>query len=129
MSWLAPDYFDRELPLSVDDRKEIRRQAWKLWFANRWNPAIYIVVIAAINVLGDLALRHIRGHIGQMLWWHWLIAAIVFILILLCSIRGLQSWRFAPLARQVVREQGFNICPKCGKRLRDATDCPRHGAV
>ena len=128
VSFLAPDYLDRDLPLSVDDRKEVRRQAWKLWLANRWNLLLYVVVIAAINVLGDLALREFRTRAGQMTWWHWLIAALIFFAVLYGCIMILQRWRFAPLARRIVREQGFNICHKCGRWLREETACPRHGA-
>jgi len=132
MSFLTPDYFDRALPLSSDDRKEVRRQAWKRWFAQRVNLSLYIVVIAGINVTADLAWRGYRHGQVQTAWWEWVIAGTVFVIALYGALLVLQRWRFAPLAREVVREQGFNVCRRCGRWLRDEppemSACPHCGA-
>jgi len=132
MSFLAPDYYDRELPLTKEDRKEVRRQTWKRWFAQRVNLSLYIVVIVAVNVIAESAWRAFKRGVGQPAWWHWVIAGLLIVIVLYATLLLLQRWRFAPLARRVVREQGFNICLKCGRWLkdspRDATTCPRCGA-
>jgi hypothetical protein len=127
---LGPDYLDPELPLSRDDLKEIRGRAWKLWFADRRNLSLYIVIIVALNLAADFGWRGYRGAASTVPWWHWVIAGAIFIVILYIVLQLLQRWRFAPLARRIAREQGFNICLKCGRGMKDEDKsverCARH---
>ena len=115
MSFLAPDYHDKRLSLSKDDLKEIRRQAWKLWFGNRWNPLIYVIAIIAVNAIFDYALGWLKNSVGRLGFWHWLAAGAVFVVAIYAMILLLQRWRFAPLVRRIIRDQGFDIDPKTGK--------------
>ena len=46
MSWVWPEYVDRELPLTRSERKAIHRDACRLWWANRWNIALYLTLPA-----------------------------------------------------------------------------------
>jgi hypothetical protein len=119
MSLLGPEYLDPALPLSKNDRKEIYGQAWKRWLKQRVNLSLYIIVIVALNLAADLAWRAYRGAAGPVPWWHWVIAGAVFLIVLYGVLLLLQRWRFAPLARQIVREQGFRLCAKCGRWLKD----------
>ncbi len=46
MSWVWPEYVSRDLPLTKQERKAIHRDAWKLWWANKWNFALYLTLPA-----------------------------------------------------------------------------------
>jgi hypothetical protein len=129
MNPLAPDYLDRDLPLSKADRKEIRRQAWGMWFHDRRNLAISIVAILAYNLAANGAWMGYRQFVPQPARSQQMVAAMVFVIGLYALILLLQRWRFAPLVRTVTRGQGFNVCLRCGTWLRETgiDRCPGCG--
>ncbi len=48
MSFLVPDYINRDLPLTSNQRKAIRKEAWKLWMKDWRNVLVYVAVIAVV---------------------------------------------------------------------------------
>jgi len=115
MSFLAPDYHDRRMPLSGGDVKEVRRQAWKLWFADRRNLSLYILAIVAMNAAFGFAFEAMMNRVAQPTAWHWIGGGAVFFILLYGMILSLQRWRFRPLIWRVLRGQGFEVDLKTGR--------------
>ena len=111
MSCLAPDYHDRRMPLSTDDLKEVRHQAWKRWFADRRNLSGYIVAIVAFGFGFEMLMRSLP----KPTVWHWLGGGVVFVTLLYVMILLLQRWRFRPLVWRVLKDQGFDVDLKTGR--------------
>jgi len=66
MSLLWPNYIHPDLPLTKQERKVIRRKAWKLWQANRWNLALHLLVcvIGFLVMLNAADGGDVAGHRG-----------------------------------------------------------------
>ena len=139
MSWIWPTYIYRDLPLTAQQRKAIHRDAWTLWWANKWNitlyltlPAFYLLtVFFASDVAGRLATAVGAGGFTHKL----LRAGAPFALLVLCFVAGgavLQRFRFAPCVYRATRRHGHDVCPKCGYWLKglseDTQRCPECGA-
>jgi len=138
MSWIWPEYVNRELPLSKRERKAIHRDAWRLWSANKWNILLYLALLAfylftvffASDLGGRLATLIGAGGLTNKLFR----AAAPFVLFVMCFVLGgaaLQRYRFAPCVYQATRGHGYDVCAKCGYWLRGLTDditrCPECG--
>lgn len=138
MSWVWPEYINRELPLSKQQRKAIHRDAWRLWWANKWNVAIYLVLPACYLLL-VLVASDVGGWVATFLGASGLIhklfrAAAPVILFLACFVLGgaaLRRYRFAPCVYRATREHGHDVCLRCGYWLRglpeDSSHCPECG--
>ncbi len=50
MSWIWPEHLNRDLPPTKQERRAIHHDAWKLWWANRWNIALYLTLPGMRNV-------------------------------------------------------------------------------
>ena len=121
MSWIWPEYVNRDLPLTKQERKAIHRDAWRLWWANKWNivlyltlPAFYLLIVFfASNVGGRVA-----TFIGASRLIHRLFrAGAPFALFVICFVVGgaiLQRHRFAPCVYRATRRQSYDVCAKCG---------------
>ncbi len=140
MSWIWPEYINRDLPLTRQERKAIHRDAWKLWQANKWNivtyaalPAFYLLTMSFISdVGGRLATFLGVGGLAHKLFR----AAAPFALLVICFVGGgavLQRFRFAPCVYRAARQRGHDVCPKCGYWLKglgaDTQRCPECGCV
>ena len=138
MSSIWPEYVARDLPLTRRQRKAVHRDAWKLWWANKWNivvylalPAFYLVIVPfASNLAGGLAAAVGAGGAVQKMSR----AAGPILLFLLCFVLGgaiLQRCRFAPCVYRALRRQGHDVCLECGYWLRGLDDktarCPECG--
>lgn len=139
MSWLWPEYIQRDLTLTKQQRKAVHRQAWKLWLRNKWNIALYLTLLAfyllTVFFASDVGGR-IATLIGARGWIHKLFrAGAPIALLVLCFVIGgaiLQRYRFAPCVYQATRQQGYDVCRKCGYWLKglgdDIKHCPECGA-
>lgn len=132
MSFLVPDYINRDLPLTSNQRKAIRKEAWKLWMKDWRNVLVYVAVIAVV-LGGALVLGWFIGRSGLVLP----AATLLFILVLYTALAWFANalfyrFRFAPLVRQVIQRYGYEICIKCGHWMRglttDTERCPECGA-
>jgi len=138
MSWIWPEYVDHQLPLTRQERRAIHRKAWKLWWANKWNFALYLTLPAfylltvpfASDVGGGVATFVGAGGLIHKL----LRAASPVALLLVCFVLGgavLQRCRFAPCVYQATRQHGCDVCGKCGYWLKglgeDVERCPECG--
>jgi len=140
MSWIWPEYVNRDLPLNPSQRKAIRRTAWKLWYASRWNIALYLT-LPAVYLLAMHFAADAGGRLAALLgidgFGHKLFrAAAPGALLLICFLGGgglLQRVRFAPCVYEASRRHGYDICRKCGYWLRglgdDVERCPECGAI
>ena len=138
MSWLWPEYIPRELVLTKQQRKVIHRQAWKLWSRNKWNFALYLTLLT-FYILTVFFASDMGGHIATLIGARGLIyklfrAAAPFVLLVSCFVIGgaiLQRYRFAPCVYQATRQQGYEVCSKCGYWLKglgdDIKHCPECG--
>jgi DNA-directed RNA polymerase subunit RPC12/RpoP len=140
VSWLWPEHVNRNLPLTKPERKQIHRDAWRLWFANRWNLVLYLSLIAvyALTVLyvpdgaGCLATLFGLGLTGHRLFR---LTASVGHAVLLFVVGGvvLQRYRFAPCVHRATRLHGYDVCAKCGYWLEglgeDGKRCPECGTA
>ncbi|MHC4948785.1 MAG: hypothetical protein ACYTG1_11070 [Planctomycetota bacterium] len=139
MSRLWPQFVDRELGLSRQQRKAIHREAWRLWARDKKNillyltlPVVYIVAVPFASDVGG-ALAHMVGVGGTV---HLLVrAASPVLLAAACFVLGgaiLQRYRFAPCVYRATRQQGYDVCARCGFWLRGLPDevatCPECGA-
>ncbi len=138
MSWIWPEYINPGLRLDRRQRKKIHRDAWKLWWANKRNIAMYLALPAfyllavffASDVGGWLASSiGVGGRIDRLFR-----ASAPVLLFVLCLVAGgaiLQRYRFAPCVYRAMREHGYDICVKCGYWLRGLPDdshrCPECG--
>lgn len=139
MSWVWPDYINPQLPLSKQQRKAIHRNAWRLWWADKWNIAIYLLLPVSYLLLVFVA-SDVGGWVATFLGASGLIyklfrALAPAILFLGCFVLGgavLQRYRFAPCVYRAIREHGHDVCLKCGYWLRglpdDGGQCPECGA-
>jgi hypothetical protein len=138
MSWVWPDYISRDLPLTRHQRKAIHRDAWKLWWANKWNvvlymtlPAFYLLTVFFASDVGGRVATFI-GATGAI---HRLFrAGAPFALLAICFVGGgavLQRFRFAPCVYRATRRHGHDVCRKCGYWLKGLGDdikrCPECG--
>ena len=138
MSWIWPEYVSRDLPLTTKQRKAIHRDAWKLWWANKWNVALYLTLpafyLVAVSVASDVGGR-IAAFIGASGLIHRLFrAGAPFALFVACFVLGgavLQRHRFAPCVYRAIRRHGYEVCTKCGYWLKgldaDIKRCPECG--
>jgi hypothetical protein len=125
MSWIWPDYIHRDLPLTKQERKAIYRDAWKLWWGNRWNLALYM----AFCLAGFLALLNaaefggwVAGSMGISGLPLKVCRAATLLMVLLAAAIFMRAvlgrYRFAPCIYQATREHGYDVCAKCGYWLR-----------
>ena len=138
MSWIWPEYINRDLPLTQQDRRAIHRLAWKLWWANKWNvvlylilPAFYLATVTFARDAGGLIAATLgAGGVFQKLCR----AGSLLVHLVMCFIVGgalLQRFRFAPCVYRAIQRHGYDVCLRCGYWLRgllDETDrCPECG--
>ncbi len=139
MSWIWPEYLNRDLSPTKQERRVIHHDAWKLWWANRWNIALYLMlpgfylltVFFASDVGGWVAtFLGASGSIHRMFR-----AGAPVALFGICFVAGgavLQRFRFAPCVYRATRQHGYDVCLKCGYWLRglggDVKRCPECGA-
>ncbi len=139
MSFLQPQYINRDLPLTKQERKAIHRAAWHLWRKDKRNFALYLalpaVYLSTVSSVRDLAgwfatLFEVTGLAHKLCR-----AAAPVALFLLCFFIGgaiLQRFRFAPCVYQAMRRRGHDVCPRCGYWLKglseDVERCPECGA-
>jgi DNA-directed RNA polymerase subunit RPC12/RpoP len=138
VSWILPEFVNRDLPLSKPERKAIHREAWRLWMANKWNVALYLILPASyligMNFVSDLGGR-LGGLVGATGLAHKLFrAGAPAVFLVLCFVLGgavLQRYRFAPCVYRATRKHGYDVCVKCGYWLRGLGDdierCPECG--
>lgn len=138
MSWIWPDYINRDLSLTKEERKAIHRDAWRLWWANRWNIALYLT-LPAFYLLAVFFSTDVGGQIATIIGARGLIhrlfrAGAPVVLFVLCFVVGgaiLQRSRFAPCVYQATRRHGHDVSRKCGYWLRglgdDIARCPECG--
>jgi hypothetical protein len=139
MSWIGPQYLHRDLGLSPQQRRAVHRDAWKLWARDRKNlllyltlPVAYLLAIPFACDVGGAAARLV-GAVG---WPHMLArAAAPVVLFVVCFLGGgaiLQRYRFAPCVYRAARQNGYDVCVRCGYWLKglgaDSTKCPECGA-
>ncbi|MHC5108320.1 MAG: hypothetical protein ACYTHJ_00405 [Planctomycetota bacterium] len=138
MSWIWPDYFHHDLRLTKQERKEIHRDAWRLWWSRKSNIALYamlpIFYLLTVFFAGDVGGR-VATLIGAGGLIHRLFrAGAPIALFVFCFILGgaaLQRLRFAPCVFRATRQHGYDVCIKCGYWLKglDASikRCPECG--
>jgi hypothetical protein len=119
-------------------RKEVHRDAWKLWWANKRNIAFYLLLPACYMLLvwfSSDAGGWLASLIGVSGRTHKLFrAAAPLVLFVLCFVLGgaiLQRYRFAPCVYRALRARGHGVCIRCGYWLRGLPDtsgrCPECG--
>lgn len=138
MSWIWPEYVNRELTLTRRERKAIHRDAWKLWWTNRSNIALYLT-LPAFYLLTVLFASDVAGRAAALIGAsgpvHRLFrAGAPLALFVICFVVGgavLQRFRFAPCVYRATRQHGHDVCAKCGYWLRglgaDVARCPECG--
>ena len=138
MSWIWPDYVNRDLPLTRRQRKAIHRDAWKLWAANRWNIALYLT-LPAFYLLTVFFASDVGGRVATFIGADGLIHKLFrvgapVVLFVVCFVLGgavLQRYRFAPCVYCAMRRHGFDVCAGCGYWLKgldaDGVRCPECG--
>jgi hypothetical protein len=139
MSWLWPDHISPDLPLAREDRKAIHRAAWKLWWANKWNVALYLT-LPAVYLLTVFFASDLAGWLATILGASGLVhrlfrAGAPLVLFVACFVAGgaiLQRFRFAPCVYRATRMHGYDVCGACGYWLEGLDHqierCPECGA-
>ncbi len=140
MSWIWPEYINRELSLTRQERKAIHRDAWKLWLANKWNVVLYLALPAFYLLTVSFA-SGVSGRVATFIGVGGLIhklfrAGAPFALFVICFFVGgavLQRSRFAPCIHRATRQHGHDVCPKCGYWLKglgaEIHRCPECGCA
>lgn len=140
MSWIWPEYINRELSLTKQERKAIHRDAWKLWQVNKWNTVLFLALpvfyLLTVFFIGDV-IGWVATFIGASGLIHKLFrAGAPFALFVICFVVGgavLQRSRFAPCIHRATRQHGHDVCPKCGYWLKglgaEIPRCPECGCA
>jgi hypothetical protein len=139
MSWVWPDYIHRDLSLARQERKAIHRDAWKLWWRNRWNLALHLtfclvgffVLLYAADAGGWTASSMgIRGFPHKVIRAVSLPVVMIAAAIFIRAVLG--RYRFAPCVYRATRQHGIDVCAECGYWLKglnsDVSRCPECGA-
>lgn len=146
--WLFLDFVPPEIPLSTRERREVRRRAQKLLkeMAARhpFNPFVVLrswlpLIAVLLAILSPTVLLFAQHWVNMAVFndptpsMSVMLAEFAFMAVLMwviSSFVGALLWR--PHVLEAVREQGFELCPKCGYWLRDLPDettkCPECGA-
>ena len=139
MSWIRPEYISRDFSLTKEEQAAIYRDAWKLWWSNRWNIVLYLVLVAfyliavffACDVGGGVATFLGVGGVAYKLFR----AGGPVVLLAICFFGGgafLHRIRFSPCVYLAMRRHGYDVCPQCGYWLRGLDDevscCPECGS-
>jgi len=138
MSWLWPEYVDRDLQLSREQRKAVHRDAWKLWTRDKKNIALYLMVpivyLTVVPFASDLGGRFasLLGVTGTL---HVIARAAAPVLLAVgCFVFGgsvLQRFRFGPCVYQALQQHDHDVCARCGFWLRglptEVEKCPECG--
>ncbi len=132
MSFLVPDYINRDLPLTNHQRKAIRKEAWRLWMKDWRNVLIYLAVIA-VMLGGAVVLGWYMGQASSALPAGTFLLILVLYTALGWFVNSLfYRFRFAPLVRRVIQRYGYETCNKCGHWMRGLTTdierCSERGA-
>ena len=138
MSWVWPEYVSRDLPLTKQERKAIHRDAWKLWWANKWNFALYLM-LPGIYLLTVFFASDVGGRVATFIGatgsiYRLFRAGAPVALLVICFVVGgavLQRHRFAPCVYRATRGRAYDVCFKCGYWLKGLSDdvkrCPECG--
>ena len=138
MSWMWPEYIHRDLPLAKRERKAIHSDAWKLWRANTWNIVLYLT-LPGLYLLTVFFASDVGGRVATLIGAGGLIhklfraGAPVALFVICFAVGGavLQRTRFAPCVYRATRQQGYDVCAKCGYWLKGLSDeikrCPECG--
>lgn len=138
MSWIWPEYVNRDLRLTKRERKAIHRNAWRLWSTNKWNIVLYLTIpalyLAAVFFAADFG-GWVAGLVGVTGPIHRLFrAAAPVALFVVCFVLGgavLQRYRFAPCVYRATRAHGHDVCARCGYWLKgldsNVENCPECG--
>lgn len=140
MSWIWPQYVHRDLGLSPQQRRAVRRDAWKIWAGDRKNillyltlPVAYLIAVPFASDVGGAAAKLVNA--GGWLYRPARAAAPV-VLFVLCFVGGgamLQRYRFAPCVYRAMRQNGYDVCVGCGYWLKglgaESKNCPECGAA
>ncbi len=128
--WLLFDYVDPQMSLNREDRRRVRRRAWKARNVRvklRWvdlasgmiGPAMMVVVLLPMFLL------------ARFTWW-WIFPTLLVQLSvswILIALLGRIQWK--PRVNNALRELGYEVCRRCGYWLRDLSDtvqrCPECG--
>ena len=138
MSWIWPDYVNRDLQLTRKERKAIHRDAWRFWWGNKRNigvyltlPAFYLLTVFFAADFGGwvASLVGVTGPIHRLFR-----AAAPVVPFVVCFVLGgaaLQRYRFAPCVYRATRAHGHDVCARCGYWLKgldaDIENCPECG--
>ncbi|MGD2107991.1 MAG: hypothetical protein PVI86_01240 [Phycisphaerae bacterium] len=138
MSKLWPSYVNPALQLTRLERKEVHREAWKIWAANRWNMVVYLM-LPTLYLAGVFFASDVGGWLASLIGvdgraYKLFRAFGPALLAALCFVGGgviLQRYRFAPCVYRALRKKGHDVCLKCGYWLRGLPDnaprCPECG--
>ncbi|MFG0251378.1 MAG: hypothetical protein ACF8NJ_00730 [Phycisphaerales bacterium JB038] len=138
--FLWPSFVSPELGLDKSQRTQIHRQAWRLWWRDRRNLLLYGAAIGIYLLAAFLVVKPAAEWVGLSLqlpsFTIKLLRAGASVLlpiayfVLLGAV--LQRWRFAPCVYRALRQEGHDVCGRCGYLLRglpaDGTCCPECGA-
>ncbi len=124
-------FIDPEFSLDRKTKKQIHKLAWKQWFKNSTNMAIYATGLATSMGIFIFLPDIIDSFLGNHFWYHTVSAFIIYIALLAILFHFMRHFRFAPCVYAELRTRGFDVCPKCGYNLKDLTPeiqtCPECG--
>ena len=122
MDFTAASLIDPELDLTPAQRREIGRAAWKRWMSDRTNMAVYgvglLVALTLFMFVPDLTARWFGGKS----YYHSLGGLVIYVVLLFVLFYTLRRFRFAPCVYAELRSRGFDVCHRCGYRLRGLGD-------
>lgn len=132
MSFFSPKFVDEAVPLTKQQRKIARDNAWLNWRSYKWNVCIYIMVQFTAVGWYFLARYLLENFMNvKISGWPLVIYNLGCPIFVLIAWRFLQHYRFAPHYRSAVRDLGYDVCVGCGYWLRglDKTikACPECG--
>lgn len=147
--WLLFDYVDPQLSLTREERRRVRRQAWKARNVRVLGPAIpgrsslltrltggrpvrWVDVVSALIPPAVMLLVLLPTFLSARLP-RWSIFPMLFVQAtvswILMALLGRLSWK--PRVNAALRELGYDVCRRCGYWLRGLSEtverCPECG--
>jgi len=131
MRWYS-SYIDQNIPLDTRQRRKLHKHAWSRWYKSPANCTIYGVGLAFSLMVFMFLPDIVEAVFGYDTWPIRVGSLGVYLVLLITLYLIMRHIRFAPCVFRELREDGYDVCLRCGYLLRglgeDIETCPECGS-
>jgi predicted RNA-binding Zn-ribbon protein involved in translation (DUF1610 family) len=132
MRWYS-SYIDQNIPLDTRQRRKLHKRAWSRWYKSPANCTIYGVGLALSLAIFMFLPDVVESVFGYDTWPVRIGSLGVYLTLIGILYLIMRHIRFAPCVFRELRDEGFDVCMRCGYWLRDLDEsimrCPECGQV